>query len=1033
MASLKSLQNLRHAFTWNMLIAYTIIATSVFSYGFDDAVYSTIQSMDCKDLRSTFNLQVWTYKFGADFLEAFEKQFGTYDSSTGEYGFSTQHLSFLNSLGLPAKAAGTFIGWAIGEHYGRRACFIGMQLMCIIGISISYTATTFGQILAGRMIVQCFIGWEDWLVPMFLGEISPSVVRGATVVVYVFAHIFGSFICAIITYETAKLEGNVAWKIPIGVMWTFPCLILLCSWLVPESPRWLVRKNKIQAATKQLEYLNKGRDIDVAGEVAFLQASIEENAQTKGSWAELLQGTNRRRTMVAVMTAAFNQLTGQSFVSQYGSLFIKSLHVMNPFAFTLLSRGISTMGPLVTFSLVDTTGRRPIYLIGGTMTTALLMTCGGLGTGTITDDKKRGVCGVLMMYGLFYIMSFGSISVITGAETPHLRLRDKTSVVAWLIRIVCDFAVSYSLPYLLKAPYANLQSKVGFIYGSLAAVGVACGYFFLPELTGRSLEELEEMWQRRIPARKFADWHSDGTGSISAKVTAMEGETEEGAYASVRTAFTSGRTKSKDWRRHQLKRAWWMIEDNKSRIFDALRADLNKHPLEAMLCEITGLQNDILRTLDKLDEWTKDEKPTRWDPINFLGGTVVRKEPLGVSLIIGAWNFPFVLTLQPLVAAIAAGCAVVLKPSEVAQASQDLLMEIVPEYLDRDAIRCVSAGPLEMKHILETRFDHIFYTGSANVAKIVYTAAAKHLTPVTLELGGQGPAIVAPSANIDLAAKHIAWAKFSNAGQICVDVNHVLIDPSIREAFVERLIHYFDEFNGGRDNQPDYYSRIINERNFDRLESLLDGTTGKLIYGGIRNRQTRYFGPAIVVDVKTDDSLLSEELFGPILPIVDADLDTAISFTRSVEHPLALYAFTHVESEKTRILNETASGGVTFNDCLLHAAALDAPFGGVGNSGIGSYHGKYGILAFSHLRTYTNAIPTWMEGVMSARYPPYSDAKMPKLAQPVKAPFDREGNDSTSRSKVLGTAASLAVLGLSVWMFGAREKLPPYAKNWLRR
>ncbi|GFN18627.1 aldehyde dehydrogenase 3 member H1 [Aspergillus tubingensis] len=505
------------------------------------------------------------------------------------------------------------------------------------------------------------------------------------------------------------------------------------------------------------------------------------------------------------------------------------------------------------------------------------------------------------------------------------------------------------------------------------------------------------------------------------------------AYASVRAAFASGRTKSKDWRRHQLKRAWWMVEDNKDRILDALRADLNKHPLEAMLGEITGLQNDILRTLDKLDEWTKDEKPTRWDPINFLGGTVVRQEPLGVSLIIGAWNFPFMLILQPLVAAIAAGCAVVLKPSDVAQASQDLLMEIVPMYMDRDAITCVSAGPSEMKHILESRFDHIFYTGSANVAKIIYAAAAKHLTPVTLELGGQGPAIVAPSANIDLAAKHIAWAKFSNAGQICVNVNHVLIDPSIREAFVTRLIHYFDEFTGGRDNKPDYYSRIINERNFDRLESLLDRTSGKVIHGGIRDRQNRYFGPTIVVDVSPDDPLLSEELFGPILPIIDADLDTAISFTRSIEHPLALYAFTNIESEKKRIQNETSSGGVTFNDCLLHAAALDAPFGGVGNSGIGSYHGKYGILAFSHLRTYTNAIPTWMEGAMGARYPPYSDTNMRKLSPPAKAPFDREGNDTTSRSKVLSAAATLAVLGISVWMFGAREKLPPYGRNWLRK
>ena len=209
-----------------------------------------------------------------------------------------------------------------------------------------------------------------------------------------------------------------------------------------------------------------------------------------------------------------------------------------------------------------------------------------------------------------------------------------------------------------------------------------------------------------------------------------------------------------------------MVEDNKDRLFAAIHADLNKHKLESMLADIGILQNDILHTLDKLDEWTKDEKPTRKDPINFFGGTVVRKEPLGVSLIIGAWNLPILLLLQPMVAAIAAGCAVVLKPSDVAVACQDLLMEIIPQYMDREAIQCVSAGAQEMNYILEHRFDHIFYTGSANVAKFIYAAAAKHLTPVTLELGGQGPAIVSPSANIDLAAKRIAATKFAVAGQV---------------------------------------------------------------------------------------------------------------------------------------------------------------------------------------------------------------------------------------------------------------------------
>lgn len=234
----------------------------------------------------------------------------------------------------------------------------------------------------------------------------------------------------------------------------------------------------------------------------------------------------------------------------------------------------------------------------------------------------------------------------------------------------------------------------------------------------------------------------------------------------MRGAFASGTTKNKEWRRRQLKRAWWMIEDNKKRICDALYTDLHKHYQEAYIGDCGNIQADILRTLKKLDEWTKDERPEKSDPLNFLGRTTVRKEPLGVTLIIGAWNFPVSLLLQPMVAAIAAGCAVILKPSDVTSATQDVLMEIVPQYMDRDAIRCVSAGPQEMGYILEHRFDHIFYTGSPNIAKIIHAAAAKHLTPVTLELGGQCPAIVAESANLDLAAKHIAVTKFMNAGQV---------------------------------------------------------------------------------------------------------------------------------------------------------------------------------------------------------------------------------------------------------------------------
>lgn len=505
----------------------------------------------------------------------------------------------------------------------------------------------------------------------------------------------------------------------------------------------------------------------------------------------------------------------------------------------------------------------------------------------------------------------------------------------------------------------------------------------------------------------------------------------------MQKAFASGTTKDKQWRRRQLRRTWWLIEDNADRICAALYTDLHRHKQETYLSDLSMVQKDVLRTLSKLDEWTKDEKPTRWDLIN-LGGTTVRKEPKGVALIIGAWNFSILLLLQPMIAAIAAGCAMILKPSDMAPATQDLLMELIPQYLDSDAIRCVSAGPQEMQHILDQRYDHIFYTGSAQAGKIVHAAAAKHLTPVTLELGGLAPAIVTTSADTELSANHIAATKFNNAGQvcttadytnqqltksyICLNVNHILVDPPVRDALVKSLARHFDIFMGNKDTQPEYYSHIINERNFDRLDRLLQKTSGQIVYGGQRNRTTRFFAPTIVTGVKPGDSLLSEELFGPILPVVDADLDAAIAFTRGTDRPLALYAFTANEAEKTRILDETQSGGVTFNDCTLHVVACDAPFGGTGSSGHGYYHGPYGIREFSHLRTHVNALPTSMEWLLDARYPPYSAEKLKKMVTAVKPSFDREGND-ISGGKLRGWALALGILALSVALLGQHKRV----------
>jgi aldehyde dehydrogenase (NAD+) len=243
--------------------------------------------------------------------------------------------------------------------------------------------------------------------------------------------------------------------------------------------------------------------------------------------------------------------------------------------------------------------------------------------------------------------------------------------------------------------------------------------------------------------------------------------------------------------------------------------------------------------------------------------------------------------------------------------------------------------------------------------------------------------------------------------QVCLNVNHVLVDPLVRKELIARMTIHFDTFLGGRDAQPEWITHIVNDRNFARLDNLLKETQGRIVYGGQRDPSTRYFAPTVVVDVKPGDSLLSEEIFGPILPIIDMTYDQAIEFTAKGEHPLALYPFTESQVEKDRITKETLSGGVTFNDCAMHAFAKGAPFGGVGSAGTGAYHGPYGVLAFSHLRTYVNGLPSWLEGLMSARYPPYSDKKTKMLAPAPKPGFDRDGNDKG----VFGGVAAILGLG----------------------
>lgn len=335
-------------------------------------------------------------------------------------------------------------------------------------------------------------------------------------------------------------------------------------------------------------------------------------------------------------------------------------------------------------------------------------------------------------------------------------------------------------------------------------------------------------------------------------------EEVEDVYSTLFRTFASAKTKSLKWRKWQLKQCWWMIEENEDSIVQALNSDLNRHAYESYSADLLGLKQDILDHIKNLEEWTKDEIPDAGFVFGTLGKARIRKEPLGVALIIGAWNFPFLLILQPVIAAISAGCCCLLKPSELSVASQKLLLELIPRYLDPEAIGIVTGGPKETGAILERKFNHIFFTGSNKVARFITAAAAKHLTPTVLELGGQGPAIVTKSANVDLSAKRIAAGKFLNAGQICLSINHVFADPAIYDQFISRLAYWNDHFLGG---SRDQICRVVNVRNFDRLIGMLEKSNGVISYGGQHERDDRYIHPTVVSDVELSGKYSKVSIF----------------------------------------------------------------------------------------------------------------------------------------------------------------------------
>jgi aldehyde dehydrogenase (NAD+) len=416
--------------------------------------------------------------------------------------------------------------------------------------------------------------------------------------------------------------------------------------------------------------------------------------------------------------------------------------------------------------------------------------------------------------------------------------------------------------------------------------------------------------------------------------------------ARLRATFRTGATRPVDWRTGQLRRMRTLLTEHGETFAAALHADLGKSPTEAYRTEIDFVIREIDHTLEHLDGWLRPEPA----PVPaFLGdaNAWTQYDPLGVVLVVAPWNYPLQLLLAPVAGALAAGNAVVAKPSELAPATSAAVARLLPRYLDADAVAVVEGGVPETTALLEQRFDHILYTGNGTVGRIVMAAAARHLTPVTLELGGKSPAFVDRGTDPDAVAARLAAGKFLNAGQTCVAPDYVLTDPGTARVLEGALARAVEGLYGPDAAASPEYGRIVNERHFDRLTALL--ASGRRVIGGEHDRATKYIAPTVLAEVSPDAPVMREEIFGPILPIVEvAGLDEAIAFINDRDKPLALYAFTESETTRERLAAETSSGGLGFGLPLAHLTVSDLPFGGVGESGMGSYHGRYSIETFSH-------------------------------------------------------------------------------------
>lgn len=413
--------------------------------------------------------------------------------------------------------------------------------------------------------------------------------------------------------------------------------------------------------------------------------------------------------------------------------------------------------------------------------------------------------------------------------------------------------------------------------------------------------------------------------------------------------FFNQKTLNYDFRIKQLEKLKQMLKDYEDDIYHALRDDLNKSNFETFTTELSVLYTEIDFALKHLKEWIKPERVKT--PLTHKGTkNYIYKEPYGVTLIISAWNYPLQLAIAPAIGAIAAGNTIVIKPSEVAASTSRLLLNMVEATFSKEYFTVIEGDATTSQALLSESFDYIFYTGSARVGKIIMKRASENLTPITLELGGKSPVIVDQDANIKLAAKRIAWGKFTNAGQTCVAPDFIYIHDKIKNKFLRALIKQIKTLYGKYPLKNKNYVRIINEKHYKHVEKFLDD--GMIVYGGHRDEDRLLIEPTLLDNIAWDDPVMKEEIFGPILPILSFEsLDEVLKNFQKLEKPLALYYFGEDESQQEKVITSISFGGGSINDTLYHLANPHLPFGGVGQSGMGSYHGKHSFNTFSHQKS----------------------------------------------------------------------------------